>query len=175
MDIFEGTNCTSNEYGSVKIVTNKLRVDITTYRRDLRYNGDRRKVEIEYVDNLIDDLKRRDFTMNTMCIDANGNLEIVPDEAAVVCAIYEWRNEGASLREIVRRLMDKGIPAPRGGKTWHIEAIRRILTNEKYYGDVCLQKTYIADYFTGKQVPNRGERDCYLLRDHHTAIIPKCK
>ena len=89
--------------------------------------------------------------------------------------IYEWRKEGASLREIVRRLMDKGSPAPRGGKTWHIEAIRRILTNEKYYGDVCLQKTYIADYFTGKQVPNRGERDFYLLRDHHTAIIPKCK
>ena len=32
-----------------------------------------------------------------------------------------------------------------------------ILNNEKYYGDVLLQKTYIADYFTGKQVPNRGE------------------
>ena len=109
------------------------------------------------------------------CQDENGNLEIVPDEAAVVCAIYEWRNEGASLRAIVHRLMNKGIPAPRGGKTWHIEAIRRILTNEKYYGDVCLQKTYIADYFTGKQVPNRGEYDRYLLRDHHTAIIPKCK
>jgi len=109
------------------------------------------------------------------CHDENDNLDIVPDEAAVVCAIYEWRNEGASLREIVRRLMDKGIPAPRGGKTWHIEAIRRILTNEKYYGDVCLQKTYIADYFTGKQLPNRGERECYLLRDHHTAIIPKCQ
>ena len=77
--------------------------------------------------------------------------------------------------EIVRRLMDAGVPAPRGGKTWHIEAIRRILTNEKYYGDVCLQKTYIADFYTGKQLPNRGERDCYLLRDHHTAIIPKCQ
>ena len=74
MEIFSDTNCTSNEYGSVKIITDKLRVDITTYRRDLRYNGDRRKVEIEYVDNLIDDINRRDFTMNTLgsqVVDAN--------------------------------------------------------------------------------------------------------
>jgi hypothetical protein len=71
--------------------------------------------------------------------------------------------------------MDMGIPAPRGGKAWGVETIRKILNNEKYYGDVCLQKTYIADYFTGNQVPNLGEYDRFLLRDHHTAIIPKCK
>ena len=54
-----------------------------------------------------------------------------------------------------------------------IETIRKILNNEKYYGDVCLQKTYIADYFTGKQVPNRGEYDYFLCEDHHEAIIAK--
>ena len=106
---------------------------------------------------------------------ADGTLEIVPSEAAVVRAIYEWHNDGVSLREISRRLMDAEIKAPRGGNTWRIETIRKILNNEKYYGDVCLQKTYIADYFTGKQVPNRGEYESFLLQDHHTAIIPKCK
>ena len=30
-------------------------------------------------------------------------------------------------------------------------------------------------FFKGKQVPNRGEYDRFLLRDHHTAITPKCK
>ena len=74
LDIFSDISVTSNEYGSVKIVTNKLRVDITTYRRDLRYNGDRRKVEIEYVDNLIDDINRRDFTMNTLCMNKDKNI-----------------------------------------------------------------------------------------------------
>ena len=74
MEIFKDTNCTSNEYGSVKIITDKLRVDITTYRRDLRYNGDRRKVEIEYVDNLIDDINRRDFTMNTICMNKDKGI-----------------------------------------------------------------------------------------------------
>lgn len=109
------------------------------------------------------------------CSGVDGTLKIVPEEAAVVRAIYEWRNDGASLREIVRRLMDAEVKAPRGGDVWHIEAIRRILSNEKYYGDVCLQKTFIADYFTGKQRPNHGEYDFFLCEDHHEAIIPKEK
>lgn len=74
LDIFSDINVTSNEYGSVKIITDKLRMDITTYRRDLKYNGNRRKVEIEYVDNLIDDINRRDFTMNTLCMNKDKNI-----------------------------------------------------------------------------------------------------
>lgn len=72
--IFDDVHATSNEYGAVKIVTDKLRVDITTYRRDLKYNGSRRRVEIEYVDNLLDDINRRDFTMNTLCMNKEGNI-----------------------------------------------------------------------------------------------------
>ena len=103
----------------------------------------------------------------------DGTLEIVHEEAGVVTLIYEWRAEGASLRTISSRLMEMGIKAPRGGDIWGIETIRKILNNEKYYGDVLLQKTYIADFFTGKQVPNRGKCESYLLKDHHEAIIPR--
>lgn len=74
LDIFSDLNVSSNEYGAVKIITNEARIDITTYRRDLRYNGSRRKVEIEYVDNLLDDLHRRDFTMNTLCMNKSGTI-----------------------------------------------------------------------------------------------------
>ena len=100
-------------------------------------------------------------------------MEVVPEEAAVLIMIYDLNANGSSLRTIAKELLDMGIPVPRGGRVWSIKPIRKILNNEKYYGDVCLQKTYIADYFTGKQVPNRGEYDRYLLRDHHTAIIQK--
>lgn len=75
LDIFSDINITSNEYGSVKIVTNKLRMDITTYRKDMRYNEEnRRDVQIEYVDNLLDDINRRDFTMNTLCMSKDGHI-----------------------------------------------------------------------------------------------------
>lgn len=72
--IFNDVNAYSDYYGNVKITTNKEVYDITTYRRDLRYNGDRKKVEIEYVDNLLEDIKRRDFTMNTLCMNKDGSI-----------------------------------------------------------------------------------------------------
>ena len=74
LSIFSDTNATSNEYGAVKINNADCRIDITTYRKDIKYNGDRKKVEIEYVDNLLDDINRRDFTMNTLCMNKNGDI-----------------------------------------------------------------------------------------------------
>ena len=74
LDIFSEYNVSSNEYGAVKLISNDSRIDITTYRRDLKYNGSRRRVEIEYVDNLLDDINRRDFTMNTLCMNTKGNI-----------------------------------------------------------------------------------------------------
>ena len=74
LDIFDDMHANSNEYGAVKIITDKVRIDITTYRRDIKYNGNRRSVEMEYVDNLVDDIQRRDFTMNTLCMNKEGNI-----------------------------------------------------------------------------------------------------
>ena len=64
-----------------------------------------------------------------------------------------------------------GIKSPRGHNKWSIETIRKILNNEKYYGNVLLQKTYVSNYFTGKQSVNNGELERYLLEQHHPAII----
>jgi tRNA nucleotidyltransferase (CCA-adding enzyme) len=73
-EIFGGTMLPTEEYGSVTLILNNIRFEITTFRKDIKYLNNRKPIEIEYVDNLLDDLKRRDFTMNTMCIDSNGNL-----------------------------------------------------------------------------------------------------
>ena len=62
------------QYGSVTVYINDLRFEITTFRKDIKYINNRKPIEIEYIDNLEDDLKRRDFTMNTMCLDSEGNL-----------------------------------------------------------------------------------------------------
>lgn len=57
-----------NGYGSL-IIDDKF--EITTYRKDIYMNS--RFPEIEYVNSLEEDIKRRDFTINTLCIDLNGN------------------------------------------------------------------------------------------------------
>lgn len=64
----------NENYGSVTLIVNNIRFEITTFRRDIKYENNRKPVEIEYVDNLLEDLKRRDFIMNTMCIDSSGHL-----------------------------------------------------------------------------------------------------
>ena len=47
------------------------------------------------------------------------------------------------------------------------------MRNEKYVGDVLLQKTFIADLFSGKQVKNRGELERFLIQKHHLAIVSR--
>lgn len=62
----------NSKYGSLKIKYNNNLFEITTFRKD--YYKDSRYPQIEFVDDLLTDLKRRDFTINTICIDSEGNI-----------------------------------------------------------------------------------------------------
>ena len=86
--------------------------------------------------------------------------------------IFRWHEHGCSLREISKRLYSAAIPSPRGKETWGIESLRKLLNNEKYNGDVLLQKTYVSDFFSGRQKENRGELAQYLIQGNHKAILP---
>lgn len=67
--------CIPNEkYGSITVLYNKIRFEITTFRKENNYIDNRRPSEIEYVDDLLTDLKRRDFTINTICMDKDGKI-----------------------------------------------------------------------------------------------------
>ncbi len=72
MNIFHEVITSSSEYGSVVISFEKIRFEITTFRRESKYINYRKPEKIEYIDSLEEDLKRRDFTINTLCIDKNG-------------------------------------------------------------------------------------------------------
>lgn len=73
-DIFKESMLPKVEYGSVTVIYHKIRFEITTFRKDLKYENNRAPVKIKYIGKLVDDLKRRDFTINTLCIDKNGNI-----------------------------------------------------------------------------------------------------
>ena len=62
-----------NGYGGFNIKYKKYNIDITTYRKEVRYDN-RRPVEIEYVNSLFEDVKRRDFSINALCMDKNDNI-----------------------------------------------------------------------------------------------------
>ena len=98
--------------------------------------------------------------------------EIIPEQAEVVKEIYARYLAGASLRMIQNWLIKSEIP--NGKETaWTHSSIKGILSNEKYCGDVLMQKTYTTDCITHKAVKNRGERPMYLVQNNHEAIIDR--
>lgn len=68
--IFKNCVLSKQEYGSVTLIYKKIRFEITTFRKEIKYENNRFPVKIVYINNLIDDLKRRDFTINTLCINS---------------------------------------------------------------------------------------------------------
>ena len=63
----------SNNYGSIVLKYKNEKFEITTFRKDIKYQKNRFPV-IEYTDSIDNDILRRDFTMNTMYMDINGNV-----------------------------------------------------------------------------------------------------
>jgi len=74
LEIFKNSALPNEEYGAVTLYYKNNRFEITTFRREIRYINNRKPIEIEYIDDLVEDLKRRDFRMNTLCIDAKGEI-----------------------------------------------------------------------------------------------------
>ena len=101
----------------------------------------------------------------------DGALVIDEQEAATVKQVFAMRAAGRSLSEISDWLHDNHICSPSGKERWSRETIRKLLRNEKYTGDVLLQKTYVQDLFTGKRAKNHGELPRYLIEQHHPAIV----
>ena len=73
-EIFPECEIKSDSYGSVILIYKNNRFDITTMREEMEYLDNRHPSSIVYVDDLKKDLLRRDFTINALCFDKDGNL-----------------------------------------------------------------------------------------------------
>ena len=73
IELFDTDVSNDVKYGSVKIIYKSCLFDVTTFRKDIKYEGNRKPVKIKYINDLKKDLLRRDFTINTICIDKDGN------------------------------------------------------------------------------------------------------
>lgn len=63
---------TGMAHGTVTALTGFGAVQITSLRRDEKTDG--RHAEIEYTDDWVEDARRRDFTINTLLMDATGKI-----------------------------------------------------------------------------------------------------
>ena len=106
-------------------------------------------------------------------LDDEGNPQVNSDQAEAVRSIYDQYLQGASLRMIKLSLEGKAAPNPTGGAKWDISQIRSILGNEKYCGDVLMQKTFTQDCINKKVIKNTGQLPMYLIQNNHPAIVSR--
>lgn len=102
----------------------------------------------------------------------NNTLEIVPEEAEIVRQVFADYLSGMGKTAIAKELNRQKVPA-KSGSLWRGTTIHDMLTNEKYTGDLILQKFYRTDHITKKNVRNHGERPMYHVEDCHEPIIDK--
>lgn len=102
----------------------------------------------------------------------NGVLCVVPEEAEIVRMIFADYLSGMGVNAIMKKLNARGVQTKRG-KRWLGNKIRKILSNEKYTGDMLLQKTYRVNHISKKKMQNRDKLPMYHVKGCHEAIIDK--
>ena len=99
-DKFKGTKFkiidTGIKHGTVTLVSKKLKLELTTLRKDIKTDG--RHAEVIYTDDWIADSKRRDVTINAIYLDIDGK-------------IYDFQNGAQDLKKNVVRFI--GDPSKR--------------------------------------------------------------
>ncbi len=65
-ELFEKCIDTGIEHGTVTVVINKLMYEVTTFRIDGDYLDNRKPSSVSYTNDVFEDMKRRDFTMNAI-------------------------------------------------------------------------------------------------------------
>ncbi len=99
------------------------------------------------------------------------NPVIIPEQAAVISRMFHMYLEGESIRGIRKWLNENSIESLKGAKQWGESVVLGILKNEKYKGDVLLQKSYTVDYLTKTIAKNKGEVAQYYIENNHEGIV----
>ena len=105
--------------------------------------------------------------------DTEGKFRVIPEQAEIVRELYKRYESGASLRNLQDWLEENQIKTVLGESKWTTTSIKSILTNEKYCGDVLLQKTFRTDVISKKVIKNVGQMAQYYMPNHHEGIVSR--
>jgi len=72
--LFRKTIDTGLQHGTVTVMLNHVGYEVTTYRVDGKYEDGRHPKNVTFTTNLMEDLKRRDFTMNAMAYNEKSGI-----------------------------------------------------------------------------------------------------
>ena len=99
---------------------------------------------------------------------------IIEEEAEVVRLVYSMYVTGFSPSEIAETMTKlKYVSNIHGDKKWNPGVVNNIITNERRCGMIIARKTYTVDFTTHQKKKNDGQRNKYMLDDHHDGIIAR--
>lgn len=101
----------------------------------------------------------------------DNELEIIPEEAAIIKRMYAMYLDGAGGTKIADALNAEGIKAPCGDE-WHPNTVMAILGNEKYKGDAIMGKE-VKIHGVPKNNKDGQYGPRYYMEDSHEGIVSK--
>jgi len=96
----------------------------------------------------------------------DGVFTIIPEEAELVRQIFEDYLSGMGFTAIEKKLRSQGIK-------FTDTAVSKLLRNEKYVGDMVLQKTFVLDHISKKKMINKGQMPQFFVQDSHEPIVSR--
>ena len=104
---------------------------------------------------------------------ADGEPEIVPEEASIVERIFNMYLSGETINRISTKLREENLQIPGKRFSFSASMIKGILRNERYCGDSILQKTVTIDCIGKVRRKNTGEAPMYYVQNSHVGIISR--
>lgn len=103
----------------------------------------------------------------------NGQLEINESEAITIQRIFDLYLQGYGKQTIANMLNEDGVCRRYNQTKWYGFTIDYVLNNERYMGDVLLQKSYTTESLPFKKVMNKGEQPQYYVENSNPAIVSR--
>ena len=98
---------------------------------------------------------------------------IFEKEAKIIREIFDLYVNNVGPNEICRIMESRGYLTGRGKTKWNLSYVQSILKNEKYCGDLLLQKTVTTDFLSHKRKKNVNDAPMYYVKDNHEPIVSR--
>lgn len=193
--IFPKTIDTGIQHGTVTVMRNGEGYEVTTYRIDGEYEDGRHPKEVAFTANLLEDLRRRDFTINAMAyneeqglVDAFGGKEDIK-EGIIRCvgdALSRFKEDALRLMRAVRfsaqlgyrieentalamREMAPGL-AQVSAERIQVELIKLLTSEHPDYLKIAwengLTKVFLPEFDQAMETPQNHPHHCYSVGEH---------
>ncbi|MDE6491522.1 MAG: recombinase family protein, partial [Lactobacillus sp.] len=99
----------------------------------------------------------------------NGELIVVEEEAVRIRKVFDLYLSGMGANNIVKEMRK----TEQGNMRWTMSGIKYMLTNERYVGDMLMQKFYTPSILPLRSRPNKGALPKYYAENTHEPIISR--